>query len=285
MAFCSKKCSNPLSPNLNDVLDFLAELFYNGKSYSVVNTARSALSTFISLDGQPIGTHPLVKRLVKGVFNLRPALPKYKHIWDVGQVLQTLEKLTPVKDISLRALTLKLTMLLALLTGQRVQTLQAFTVNNIFVTENSVRFSVQSLLKTSRPGRFLKDIELKAFSQNKKLCVVTVLKEYLKRTEIFRNNQKQLLLSYIHPHKPVSRETISRWICKVLVASGVDTDVFSAHSTRSAAVTAAKQASVPINTILSAAGWQSSSTFARFYDKPINKENFGARILRNYSSS
>jgi hypothetical protein len=40
-----------MSPTLNSVLEFLAHLFHNGIGYSGINTARSALSTFISVDG------------------------------------------------------------------------------------------------------------------------------------------------------------------------------------------------------------------------------------------
>jgi len=87
-----------------------------------VNTARSALSSVISLsDGTIFGKHPLVKRLLKGVFEKKPALPRYSSIWDVNIVFDYLKQLP--EDIQLKDLTLKLTMLLALLTGERCQTL------------------------------------------------------------------------------------------------------------------------------------------------------------------
>ncbi|KAK3727522.1 hypothetical protein QZH41_009982 [Actinostola sp. cb2023] len=59
------------------VLDFLQGLYDSGLGYSCINTARSALSTLIVLDNNvTIGTHPLVQRFVRGVFQARPALPK-----------------------------------------------------------------------------------------------------------------------------------------------------------------------------------------------------------------
>ena len=56
--------------------------------YSVINTARSALPTFITIDNYTVGMHPLVCRYLKGVFNEFPVLPKYSFTWDVGVVLK-----------------------------------------------------------------------------------------------------------------------------------------------------------------------------------------------------
>ena len=59
---------------------------------------------------------------MKGVFNLRPSEPRYKYVWDV-KVVVDLKTLMPLTESSLKMLTLKLTMLLVLLSGQRLQTL------------------------------------------------------------------------------------------------------------------------------------------------------------------
>ena len=57
-----------------------------------VNTARSALSSIVTLnDGSKFGEHPLVCRCVKGIYELRAALPKYTQIWDVNIVLHFLK--------------------------------------------------------------------------------------------------------------------------------------------------------------------------------------------------
>jgi hypothetical protein len=37
---------------------------------------------------------------MKGVFNQRPALPRYQHIWDVNIVLEYLASLSPVNVLS-----------------------------------------------------------------------------------------------------------------------------------------------------------------------------------------
>ena len=43
----------------------------------------------------------------KGVFELKPSLPKYKNIWDVNTVLTYLSSLHPPQDLTLKDLTYK----------------------------------------------------------------------------------------------------------------------------------------------------------------------------------
>ena len=58
--------------------EFLTEYFKTGLGYSSVNSARSALSNIKKpVCNVPFGKSPLVCRLLKGVFNIRPALPRY----------------------------------------------------------------------------------------------------------------------------------------------------------------------------------------------------------------
>ena len=79
---------DPLHPTLNHALNFLQELYEKGLGYGCINTARSALSSLIILDGSmTVGMHPLVQRFVKGVFQSRPALPRYTSTWDTSIVL------------------------------------------------------------------------------------------------------------------------------------------------------------------------------------------------------
>jgi len=75
--------------------------------------------------------------------------------WDVSVVLKYLKTLIPVAFLSLKHLTWKLVMLLALLTGQRGQTLHLMDIRYIDVNENRVRIQVLELLKTSKPGKHL----------------------------------------------------------------------------------------------------------------------------------
>ena len=85
-----------------------------GLTYSAINTARSALSSYITLEnGTCVGQHPLVSRLMKGIFQEKPPRPKYTGIWDVSIVLSHLRSLSPVDKLSLKKLTLKLVVLIS----------------------------------------------------------------------------------------------------------------------------------------------------------------------------
>ena len=87
-------------------------------------------------------------------------------------------------------------------------------------------------------------------------------------------------MSYLKPHKAVTRDTGTRWVKTVLLAAGIDTKKFRLQSTRAAAVSAANNASVPLDEILTTAGWSSASTFAQFYNKPaVRESHFASSVL------
>ncbi len=122
--YCRKRNSHSVSIHVTTGINFLQELYQKGLSHSAINTARSALSSVIQpTNSVSFGSHPLVTRYLKGVFNTRPSFPRYKQVWDVTIVLKFLKSLDPLDSLSLKDLTLKTTMLLALLSGQRCQTL------------------------------------------------------------------------------------------------------------------------------------------------------------------
>lgn len=229
-----------------------------------------------------VGKHPLVRRFVKGVFQLRPALPRYVDTWDVNIVLNYLRGLPPADKLSLKQLTFKLTMLIALLSGQRTQLLYLLNINHITFAESHCQFYISAPLKHTRPGFHQEPVKLPAYPSDLRLCVVHTLVTYLDRTRSLRGSGTQLLISYIKPHRAVSVDTVSRWITSVLSAAGIDTKCYSAGSSRSASTSAAKRLCTPMDTILSAAGWSNCSTFAKFYDKPVNVQVFmGSAILNS----
>ena len=262
------------------MLQFLWVLFGQGLSYSAINTARSALSSAITLDDRPAGQHPLVVRFLKATFEKRPALPKNTVVWDADLVLNYLRTLSPVKRLPLRLLTQKLTMLLLLLSGQRQQTIHLLDVRNMSLTYSRASFRIGDVVKQTRPGHHVAELVFRAYAPDRRLCVITVLKCYLQRTLCVRGTTKQLLLTYGKPHHAASRSTIRRWASAVLLESGVDLSVFTPHSTRSAATSKAG-ARVPLTTIMGAAGWRSESTYRRYYEKPIDKSgSFGEALLK-----
>jgi hypothetical protein len=146
-------------PSVADVLEFLTLFFDSGCAYSALNTARSALSSFISVNNLPVGQHSLVKRFINGVFNMKPSFPRYTFTWDVNLVLKFLKSMDNFDNITLKWLTFKLAMLVALVSGQRCQTLHCLNLDNLDIFSDKAVFHITELLKHSRPGVYLKPIE------------------------------------------------------------------------------------------------------------------------------
>ena len=61
----------------------------------------------------------MLKYVVWEVFNLRPPKVKYSVTWDVGKVILYLKTHFPAELLSLKTLTLKLAMLIALMNANR----------------------------------------------------------------------------------------------------------------------------------------------------------------------
>ena len=237
--------------------------------YSAVNTARCALSCLLPCyDGVSFGKNEVIKRLLNGFYNIRPPRPKYSHTWDVSIVLKYLITLHPLESLNLKMLTHKLAMLLMLVTGQRCQTIVNLDLNCLSEGSELV-FTFDSPLKHSRPGKSAQAVVLKPYTSNVKLCVVTILRDYISRTAPLRGEESRLLISFVKPHKRITTDTLSRWLKFIMQLSGVDISVFHAHSCRSASTSKAQRADVPIDIILQAAGWTNVSTFRNYYNKPV----------------
>lgn len=260
----------------------MLHLFQQGLGYSALNSARSTLSTFLTKDGTPVGSHPHVVRFMKGVFNVRPALPRNKVVWDSNLVLAYLRTIWPLQQVSLKDLTFKTIMLLLLLSSQRGQTIHLFQLNNMSVTQEGVSVRIGDLLRHTKPGRHLDELFYPAYEPDDKLCVVQTLQEYIRRTTPLRQTPK-LLISYIRPYGAVSRATITRWaktiLVLIIIRSGVDMTIFTPHSCRLAASSAALLCRVPLATLLSTAGWSNARTFGSFYNKPVCDRGVLARSL------
>jgi len=125
-------------------------------------------------------------------------------------------------------------------------------------------------------------IKYKAYRPDRRLCY-TVSKEYLFCTKPCRNHrQTQLLIRYVSPYMPVSRDTIARWFKVVLTRAWIDTHVYKSHSIRRASTSKAKQSSVQICDIIQKAGyrWSNAGTFSRFFHKVIEKATFEDAVLK-----
>ena len=270
-----------MSPDVKDVLNFMTMCFDSGKlGFSALNTIRSALSTFIFIDNVPVGSHHMVTRFMKGIFACRPAIPKTIVTWDTTVLLQYLKSLSPVRNLSLKLLTLKAVTLTMLLTGQRCQSLTFMDIRNLSCDKNGIKFRFGDILKQTRPGFQLNELHVKAFAPDRRLCLPTVIMEYLHRVSRLRGETNQLFITISKPHHAAAKQTVSRWIKLTLMMAGIDMSIFTPHSVRSAATSSAQNSKIPLQTILKTAGWSNECTFAKYYSKPLEaKKTFSDALL------
>ena len=251
-------------------------------SYNSVNVLRCALSSVIEpYKGITFGEHPDTIVYMKGVFNQTPRVPRYEEIWDLNVVLEFLKNVYPAKKLPLKTLTMKVATLFMVVTGQRAQTLSLLDVNNCEIEKNKILFVIPQNLKQSRAGTAAMQLSLKKYAPDPRLCIVTYLTEYMRRTREIRKSSK-LFLSFKRPFEPVQKGTIAKWIKQVLGQAGINTTLFQGHSVRSASCSKAVRQGVPLNAILKQGGWRTKSVFQQYYNKPLEpkKVDFMASVLQ-----
>lgn len=232
-----------------------------------MNSYRSALSaTLPPMDGYSVGNHPTVCKLLQGMFNQRPPAPRYDSVLSVTTVLHLVSEQLSKENLTLKQLSKKLAVLLALTNASRSSDIYALDLDYRQFTPEGILFRIPSLTKTRRSGP-PKEAFFTSFEEDPGLCPVATLRTYEGATEKWRSPDMKpnlLFLSLNKPHKPVTSASIARWIKELLADAGVDTDKFLAHSTRAAASSSARAAGLSTADIMKMAGWSQQSTFEKF---------------------
>ena len=99
-SLCNRRKVNPISATVKDILTFLSDQFDNNLQNRTVNVLRSAISSIHPwIESKPVGQHPLVIRLIKGIANERPPKPRYSTTWDVAKITTYLSALGENKTL------------------------------------------------------------------------------------------------------------------------------------------------------------------------------------------
>lgn len=269
--FCNENSIDLYNASIPQVIYFLNYLYEEGAQYGTLNSCRSAIALLL---GNNLGEDDRVKRFFKGIFRLRPPLPKYAITWDTSIVINYISKFYPNTTLDLDKITKKLVTLLALLTAHRVQTLSKINIKNIEMFPTKVNIKIPDFLKTTRKGSLQPILVLPFFEERPEICPGKTLLAYLEKSRPLRGHIDSLFISVRKPYKAVGSQTLSRWIKDTLRDSGIDVNIFSAHSTRHAATSAAHGLGVNLDQIRRTAGWSGSSdTFYRFYNRTISYVN------------
>ncbi|XP_062591128.1 uncharacterized protein LOC134252662 [Saccostrea cucullata] len=269
VSWCVRREVDPFSAPISFVLDFLSYLYYEGFQYRTINVHRSALSSVMPhVNNLPIGQHSMVKLLMRGILRGNPPLPRYKETWDVDKVLNYFISLPSNEELSLKLLSKKLAMLLAIAAPKRVSEIARLDKGFMQVIPSGVKFLLPGLSKTQRDCSS-KEVFYARFPDHEKLCVVECLLEYLHRTKTFRTLNEHsgdpILRSVIKPHKGLTANTVSNWIRDVMAMAGIDTAKFKPHSARSASTSKAFKKGTSVNEVLEMADWSHAGTFYKFY--------------------
>ena len=169
--------------------------------------------------------------------------------------------------------------------GSEVHALSGHSSDIAFERNGSVslQFLPEFLAKNQSPGSLSPVIIIPALTsilcdddEDRFLCPVRALKQYLKRTRPFRGeSHRRLFISYNPEYNSdISLQSLSRWIMEVIKSAYVDTDIPvtpRVHEVRAWAASLAFKHSVPLSTVMEAAYWKSEATFLNFYLRDVRR--------------
>ena len=141
--YCTEKLI-PEEATTTSFANFVAVNFDRSLKYGTLRSYTAALQPYIRQVDRDV-----VSKLFKGVYNLRPPVPRYTAVWDVSQVLMYLAAMIVDNESDM---TKRLATLLMLLSGNRVNMLSSFSIQHMTITENECTFRFDKVLKHSRPS-------------------------------------------------------------------------------------------------------------------------------------
>ena len=259
-----------LSVDLTVVLDYFAFLDEKGLAYRTITLHRSVLSaTLLPVDGHDVGHHPLISRLLRGVFQRRPPTRRFFPSWDVAAVFAVFAS-SPL-PLDFATFQRKVAFLLAMASSRRPSEVASLRCSSAFMIINAdcVRFLPSRLSKTDRPDHLGPPIivrRLPAFSGNDvSLCPVAALEDFLGFRRSLAISHDFLFSSSSSPYAPLSTAAFSDLLRWSFQRAGI---AAPPGSTRSVSVSDAFARGVGVQDCLEAGDWSGASTFFRHYLRP-----------------
>ena len=271
------------------------DLFEKGLQVNTIKVYRAAISTTLEpVDNHTIGTHPVINKLFKGFFQIRPKKYKNTPAWNVGTVLEYIQSWGKTLQLNTEQLTLKLAILMALSSACRSSELASLDMYKCFRMPDGIRFQLTKHKKNHKDSQYPGMVFFPTFPECMELCPVYCFDAYANHTLAWRLHNSRLhdsvpnpvfrALSF--PHNGVTSTTISRWITRCITGAGftireADQDKgINAHTTRSVATTVALQSGrLTMEDILQAADWSGPGVFLKHYYKPQFNPDFGRTVL------
>ena len=286
-SWCIEREVNQSNLSVDYLCKFFNFLFESGLSASTLKFARSSISYFLKESHPNITDHPYISRQIQAFEKIRPTVFRYVVTWDVKIVLDLLRSWYPHNTLSMKHLTLKACMLIAISSSDRAQTIQHIRSDNCVRSAKGVEFPIFSTTKTSRHLRRPRVVVCPKWPDpaiDVERCVTDYMARSLTlRLKVVKQRKPkptQLFISF-KTGLPVSRPTISRWLTEVMSMAGIDTSYFKGHSTRVASVSKAKSRGATPEQIINQGDWTNINTFHKHYDRPIMGPAISSLILNN----
>ena len=253
------------SVDLKTVVEYFSLLFEEGKAYKTVLVHRSTLSAMLSpIDSFSIGNHPVISRLMKGIFHKRPPSRRMFQAWNPASVFEQL----PSPDSFVGALS-RCAFLLAMASSRRPSEVAALKCSPAFMTlsPEKVRFLPPRLSKTDRQTHLGPPIEISRLPRStpQSPCPVEALEALLSfrsRLSILHDNVFSLPSS---PSVPIDVAHFSALIKDCFRRAGVSAPP---GSTRHMSVSDAFAKGASIEDVMRAGDWSAASTFYTHYLRP-----------------
>ena len=289
--WCRCNSVNPVTPTSMDISNFLSYLSKEkGLSASSLRTHRAAISSTIQqLGGPSFSDDPLLRGVIRGASILQAKLPKRIPAWDLFLVLDHLKRppFEPIREISIKHLTLKTAFLVTLASGRRGSEVHAFSgspKSYAFERDGSVslHFLEDFVAKNQVPGTKSPAVNIKSLrdfldplADDRKICPVRALRQYMQRTEAFRLDRKRLFISFnLEYTKDIQVTSLARWLKTVIKEAyrqkSVQTDSARAHEIRAWSASLALEHNIAVNDILEAAYWRSKNVFIKHYLRRVS---------------
>ena len=99
-----------------------------------------------------VTSHPLIRKIMKEVFNLKSPQRRHIDVWDVTIIVAHFASLAEASEVNLKMLTPKLVSLLAFSNADRASDIKLLHSTGLSYLPEGILFKEFNLTKASRPG-------------------------------------------------------------------------------------------------------------------------------------
>lgn len=264
--FCRERDIEVSAPGLIAILDFLQSRLDDGLAYSTIKSSAAALRDAYAFSPvRDLFHSQLYFDFLRGCERCAPPPRTSCFVWNPDVPLRRfLDRPRPADFLESAREAMFLFLMASAL---RVSDIERLAFDYSELADGSLIFSYFLKRKTRVGGKF-SDVQLLPPLRDEahsRLCPVRAVKHYLDLAGSIRKPGVRAL--FIHSKgRAATMLTLRRWVCDVLLASGIKA---TPGSCRSASASLAYFKGVSLDRITSSAGWSRSSTFREFYCRPV----------------